>query len=366
MKRSFLWVSVPVFLAIAACKSGGSTTDGNTGGSTGVGGDCGISHAKNDEFCQGTPGDFPSCSELQGNEKTQVCGVPLKGPKDELQRSTSVKEFSGQGAPQVSCYEPANYPAAPGTSMNVTATGLAKIFSSGCESKNLSITYYKVKRTGGADDGQLGEAIGTAVVTAADCKVDGVASDNEKCGTRYECKYSYPNVPTETELAIRTEGTGAWKPLIQYNVYIPNGEVMNNEWVHDVRALAEDDYTVIPAVAIGGPVTTGNGVLAGEIHDCGDVRLIGAIADIDKPRRALTYFGNDEDNPLPDLAADSSSRLGLYAAFDIAPGPITVAATGMVNGELVTLGQHRVYVYPDSVTSVTFKGMQPYQLPAAK
>lgn len=363
MKRSFLWATVPVFVAIAACNNGNNTTDGQTGGSTGLGGNCGVDHAKNDEFCKATPGDFPSCSELRGDEKGQVCGVPLKGPTDELKRSDTVKEFAGTGAPQIACYEPANYPKAPGASAMVTAKGLAKIFSNGCESKNLKITFHKVNRTGGADDGKLGDVVGTTFTTAEDCKVDGVASDNEKCGTRYECNYTYPNVPTETELAIRTEGVGAWKPLIQYNIYIPSSEVVNGEWEHDVRALAEDDYTVIPAVAIGGPVTTGNGVIAGEIHDCGDVRLINAIADIDRPKRALTYFGSDEENKLPDLAAKSSSRLGLYAAFDIVPGPVTVAAMGMVNGELVTLGQHKVYIYPDSVTSLTFKGMQPYQVP---
>ena len=34
------------------------------------------------------------------------------------------------------------------------------------------------------------------------------------------------------------------------------------------------------------------------------------------------------------------------------------------HGELVTLGQHKVYVYPDSVTSLTFRGLRPNQAPA--
>jgi len=58
--------------------------------------------------------------------------------------------------------------------------------------------------------------------------------------------------------------------------------------------------------------------------------------------------------------------LGLYSALDVAPGPVTVAATGLVNGQPVSLGQHRVFVYPDAVTSVTFKGLRPYQLPGAQ
>jgi hypothetical protein len=371
LKQRFLWITVPVFVAIAGfttfgCK-GGSTTDSSQGGTTsGVGGNCGLLPAKNSEFCEATPGDLPSCSEI-GKANTQVCGVALAVPeKDTLARSTGLKEFSAPGDPQVDCFAPANYPKAPETSMMVTAKGVAKIFSSGCNSHDLEVTFYKVKR-GGADDGMLGDVVGTKVVTAADCMADGTAEPNDKCGTRYECNYSYPMVPTETELAIKTEGAGLWKALIQYNIFIRNGEVVTGEWTHDVRALAVDDYTTIPSVAIGGPVTNGNGVLAGEVHDCGDIRLQNAVADIDRPRVGHTYFGSDEENPLPDLSLDSTGKLGLYAAFDIVPGPVTVAAAGRLpNGDVVSLGQHRVYIYPDSVTSVTFKGMQPYQLPPAK
>jgi hypothetical protein len=293
-----------------------------------------------------------------------VCKVAVPKPTAELARSTTVQEYAGTGAPQVDCYTPAKYPAAPGTSQMVTVEGLAKIFSSGCESKNLKITFYKVQRGGAAaDEGKLGDVVGSTVVTDADCKTTGVSTANDKCGTRYECKFSYPNVPSETELAIKTEGAPTWAPLIQYNIYIPTSEVMAGKWTHDVRALATDDYSAIPAVAIGGPVTSGHGVIAGEVHDCGDVRLINAVADIDRPRVNRTYFTNNEQAPLPDTKATGTSTLGLYAAFDITPGPVTVAAAGQVNGEIVTLGQHHVYVYPDAVTSVTFKGMQPYQLP---
>ncbi len=371
MKRAFLRAGVsvlPVVVALGlgslACGNSGSGGSG-TGGSGG--GDCSttLKEAKNSEFCQSTPGSL-DCAEVAGFVN-QVCKVALPEPSGELQRSSTVKEYAGTGAPDVSCYAPASYPAPPGASQPVTVTGIAKIFSSGCESKNLKITFYKVLRGGAAaDEGKLGDAVGTSVMTAADCKAD-VMTANDKCGTRYECKYSYPNVPSETELAVKTEGEPAWAPLIQYNIYIRNSEIVTTSgaptWTHDVRALASDDYSVIPAVAIGGPVTAGHGVIAGEVHDCGDVRLINAVADVDKPRINRTYFTNNEDAPLPDTKATGTSTLGLYAAFDIAPGPVTVAAMGKLNGENVTLGQHHVYVYPDAVTSVTFKGLQPYQLP---
>ncbi len=365
MKRAFLhaaWSVLPVVAALSlGCGSSG--TGGGSSGGAGGGSDCSskLKEAKNTEFCLSTPGNL-NCNEVSGLTN-QVCKVALPEAPGELQRSANVKEFAGSGPPQVDCFAPASYPPAPmSQGMTVTVEGVAKIFSSGCESKNLKITFYKVKR-GGADDGKISDAVGTTVTTPADCKTTGTASPNDKCGTRYECSYSYPGVPVETELVVKTEGEPSWAPLYQYNIYIPMKDVVAGKWTHEVRALASDDYTVIPGVAIGGPVTGGNGVIAGEVHDCGDVRLINAVADVDRPRVSRIYFGDNEDNPLPKQGATGTSTLGLYAALDIAPGPITVAALGKLNGENVTLGQHHVYVYPDSVTSVTFRGLQPYQVP---
>jgi hypothetical protein len=290
--------------------------------------------------------------------------VPIVDPPGDLARATDVDEFGGTGAPDVGCFAPGGYPAAPGASQMVSVSGFARIFSSGCNSGNLRITFHKVVRDGGPNDGQLGEVVGTTVVTPADCTNMGEMSDDDDCvDPLWECSYTYPNVPTETELAIKTEGSPTWSPLIQYNIYIPNDEVMAGTWEHDVRALAAPDYSVIPQTAIGGPITPGNGAVAGEVHDCGDVRLLNAVANIDKQKRALTYFTSNEDSPLPDLGAKGTSKLGLYAALDVPQGAVTVAALGTTGGQTVALGQHRVWVYPDTVTSVTFRGMRPYQLP---
>lgn len=319
---------------------------------------CGLQVAKNSEFCADDPGS-PDC-DLVGAAKYEVCGVPLKEPPADLERSNNVVEFSGEGPPDVSCFETANYPTA-GASEPVTVRGFARIFSSGCNSHDLQITFYELQA-----DGQLGSPVGEGVVTVADCEDVGEASEADNCDTRWECEYVYEGVPSETPLAIKTEngpGGDIWAPLLQYNVYIRNNEIVDGEWDHDVRALAEPDYSVIPQTAIGSPITPGHGAVAGEVHDCGDVRLKNAIADIDQAHVITTYFTSDEDNPLPDQAADSTSALGLYAALDVPEGPVTVAAGGFINGEFVSLGQHHVWVYPDTVTTVTFKGLQAYQLP---
>jgi hypothetical protein len=180
---------------------------------------------------------------------------------------------------------------------------------------------------------------------------------------RYECAYSYPGVPTETELVIETSGD-LWAPLYEYNVYIRNEEVVTGDkWAHDVRALASDDYGVIAQAAIGKPIKPGHGAVAGEVHDCGNVRLQHATVDIDADKVGSLYFNDNEEHPLPDQANSSTSTLGLYASFDIAEGPVAVASLGLVDGEVVTTGFFKARVFPNAVTSVTFRGLRAFQLP---
>lgn len=347
-------------MLLGACGDGSSST----GGTGGTGDPCtSLEPIANADFCAAQAGD-PDCKLVTKDQKYEACGVPLKPPLDELLRSSNVMEYSGTGDPDVSCFEPGGYPEKPGTPQTVTVKGTAEIFSHGCQSKNLKIEFYKVKRTGGDDDGDLGELVGTAVTTPDDCTVAGVQSDEEGCDpARYECTYEYPGVPTETELVIKTSGT-LWTALYDYNVFIRNGAVQNGEWAHNVRALASDDYGLISQTAIGAPITSGHGAIAGEIHDCGDVRLINAVVDVNVQRKVLTYFGDDEAHPLPDLSGLATSSLALYSAIDVNPGQASLAAAGKLkDGTVHGLGFLRVRVFPDSVTTVTFRGMNPILVP---
>jgi hypothetical protein len=93
------------------------------------------------------------------------------------------------------------------------------------------------------------------------------------------------------------------------------------------------------------------------------VRLLNAVFDLDADRTALAYFSGNEATPLPDISATATGRLGLVGAFDVEPGPMHVAAAGLVDGQVVALGLHPVFVYPDTATLVTFRGLRPHQLP---
>jgi hypothetical protein len=320
-----------------------------------------LAKTENQEFCQSVAAE---CTEVPPGAKNVLCGVPLRQPPAELTRSVDTDEFKGTGPADVACFSPAGYPAKPGASKTVTISGIAKIFSNGDESKKLTIEVYTVKRTGGEDDGMPDQLIGAAVTTASECKS---AADEHSVtddgSDRYECHYEYPGVPSETELLIKTYGD-LWTPLYDYNVYVSNDEIQTGDvWDHNVRALASDDYTVIPQAAMGGPVAPGRGVIAGEIHDCGDVRVMNATVAVDVSRKVLTYFSANEDKPMPDITALGTSRLGLYAALDVTPGPVRVAAAGLLNGKVETLGFFKTRVFADSVTSVTFRGLRPFQVP---
>lgn len=371
-------LSYVAVLGVVACSSdgggGGGGGDTNSGcaalggvtynPSTACPGHC---TPTNDAFCSAN-GVVNSC---QGGP-IDSCGVstalPPKanGQTVELTRSTDVKEYAGTGAPDLSCFEPESFPAAPDTANSklVKLTGTVRIFSHGCESKNLTIELHKVVR-GGAEDGNPGELVGKSVTTPASCKASGVPEENKECGTRYECTYEYANVPTETELLVITAGD-IWAPIYEYGLFVSNAEAKTGTYEKDVRALAADDYQLIPQVALGKTVTAGHGAIAGEVHDCANVRLVDAVVDIDQPKFSLSYFTDNEDNPLPDIDAHSTSTLGLYSALDVAPGPVTIAAAGVFGGKVVSLGYFKGRVFPDSVTSFTFRGYKAFQLPPTK
>lgn len=362
MRASLL--TTMVLLGLAAITGGCSSSTGN-GGTPAPTSCSSLIHAENQDFCKA---DAIPCTTPRAGSKVEVCGVDIPAPTNDITRTTDTKEFFGSGPPQVSCFNPP-YPTA-GTSQKVTVSGIAKLFAHGAASTGLAIEFWTVKRTGGANDGVLDQKVGATLTTPADCSTaaTGVPVTVTSGGTTttvYQCKYSYAEVPTDTELVILTQGSG-WAKLYDYNIYVPDSEVTAGAWSHDVRALASDDYTTIAQAAIGHGITPGNGAIAGEVHDCGDVRLENATVDIDIQRKLLVYFTPDEDNPLPDQTATATSRLGLYAALDIPVGHVTVAATGRLGGKDVALGFYHAQIYPDAVTAVTFRGLRPYDIAKAK
>lgn len=370
-----------------------STCKAYDGVSTDTQGSCECSLLpKNFEYCacagvvsDDTLSSGKNACENATKRPIEACGALLEIPKDAtgkvktITRTATTEEYSDPSgaAPDISCFSPTTAPKA-GTPQNVTIKGYARNFSGGCDPAGVQIEIFKVKRTGGDDDGELGESVGSAVVVA-DLPCDATSPpdvcklvDTSKCPDKRKYRaFEFANVPTETELVIKTSssaGTSRFSPLYDYNIYIPNDEVTGGVWTHDVRAVDSGDYQTIPNTAYGSPTTAGNGAIAGEVHDCGDIRITGATVYASGKLFNVGYFKDDEKAPLPAALTEQrvTSTLGLYAAYDVAPGKVRVSAAGVLGNDIVSLGYYDVRVFPDSITAMTFRGLRPYQYLPAK
>jgi hypothetical protein len=180
--------------------------------------------------------------------------------------------------------------------------------------------------------------------------------------------FTYGNVPTETPLIIKTSNAtpnGLWANVYEYGVSLAN----NAPPTLDVSAAHVADLAVLGTLAGGFRLRPDRGMLLGEVHDCGDVRLSGATVEVDQPHEGPAfYFNEDESNPLPDRTRENAglgtSGLSLFGALNLPPTdpttnaaiPVRVSAVGFANGQNVLLGTHVVEVFPSAVTMVIVRG----------
>lgn len=394
----------PVVGALLACSGSTTNTQNRDAGAADSGVPAGDVPPPTDAgLRRNLPGD-DYCNAARTNcgaNESSTCGVCVRNPSgrtpagtprplvrtncDDTQRREYCRT-GDVGQPNVSCFDPANWPTA-GMSERVTVWGAVRVFGNGNDSQHIRVTIYRV----GAD-GMPGEMIGSAVsdlMHPARSTEDVLSPTRDRVlFTRNLGGYHIENVPTETELLVVTEADAAdstarmlWSHKIyDYNVMFRNSEI-NGEMApamipgtrrvrFNARVISNGDWQSIPATsALTEGIRPGRGALAGEVHDCDDVRLANATVE-SSPRRAwdgpVVYFSDNDTNPLPDLSRGNSgtSLLGTYALLDMEPGLVTVAAAGYdASARLVHLGSFRARVFPDSVTIVTFRGMRPWQTP---
>jgi hypothetical protein len=358
----------------AGCSSSNSVKSTNDGGTTTAGCDNPPTLGDNG-FCS-------SCSFAAGATPTacttprpiNACCAWVGAPTGEVARGTGLHYFSSDTATvDLGCL---TTPPAQGTSQTVTLTGFVKLFSSGGDSAGVKIEIFKE----GAN-GAVGALVGTAVTTTADDVADPPYKDMtgmlptwlSKCpsdGCKFR-SFTYVGVPTETPLIIKTSdalAAGTWADLYDYNIYFSNGAVQAVDGgamgvTYDPSALAATDIGVV-AATVGATIKADKGLIAGEVHDCGDVRLSGATVDSDQPHDGqMFYFTSDETNPLPDLTNKSgTSRLGLFGSINFPTGtPIRLSAVGKYMGGDVLLGTYVVQTFPNAVTALSFRGRRPSQ-----
>jgi hypothetical protein len=386
MRRSLSFLFIASSLALG-CGGGGGGSDAG-GGGDGGGNDpvlyddhatsCTLSCMPGtvNTACTCTPVTFGTGFETVRTACSQIATGRARTPA----RDYCVDGAAGAPA-DISCMMT---PPVAGASQMVTLYGVVEIFANGPDSGNITVDVFSE----GAD-GALGAMMGTATSSTASPCVEMeelVDSMGMPTGTTRRLGfYAIPNIPTETPLIVRTTGdTGLWNPLYTYNFMVLNGDVqtgapamgacgdtpMGPRYEYRARVLSHSDYGSIPITAgLASGIPAGHGALAGEVHDCTDVRVewaqVGVLAGDPAHPSAIgsrVYFNNIADNPLPNVSqTQGTSLLGLYAALDVAPGPVNVAAIGYVGGQQVSLGWYRARIFPDAVTGITLRGIRSFQ-----
>jgi len=348
-------------VASQGCSSSTPVVPQGDGGAGACGGD-----VAKDEFCSScTAPSNASPTTCKAPRTLNACCTYIAPPTKELARGTGLNRYSSTDpAMKLGCLDDPGALEAPQT---VTLKGFVRLFSSGNDSAGVRIEIFKE-----GPNGALGEKVGTAVETKdTDALLEPKPTWLKKCpegGCSFRA-YTYAGVPTETPLIIKTsdvnQGGSRWKELYDYNILFRNTQVQAGVVAHDPAAVAATDVNTVAAAAGGFIPKPDKGVLAGEVHDCEDVRLSGATVDTDVPHEAdLFYFGENEADPLPDQQQTRSgtSRLSLFGALNFPTNvPIRVTGVGKLNGQTILVGTHVVQTFPGAVTALSLRGRRPTQ-----
>ncbi len=332
--------------------------------------------------------DFAGCStcalpdggtECMTSGSVNACCVCVLEPTTTLARAVGLHDYSttSPSAVDFSCLAA---PPKAGPVHTTTLTGYVKIFSSGTDTAGVKVQVFNVDTSTGVLGAQVGSTFMTSMTDPSETNTWLNACTSMPCTFR---QYTITGVPTETPLVIQTSDAGShiWSTLYDYDVYFsdaatctttpPGAPCVNAAGTatnYDVTAVAPGDITLAASVAGGFTVASTEGVIAGEVHDCGDIRLSGANVGVDQTHTGpIIYFGTDADpdesDPTPNQSQTSTSPLGLYAGLDFEVGvPIKVSAIGNYAGKDTLLGTAVVQAYAGpSVTAITLRGLRPFQ-----
>ncbi len=319
---------------------------------------------------------------------------------------------TGNTPPDLSCIGvPDDPPASPPT---VTLTGYLEVFSAGEEPIDIKVQIFDPADLVGVTriDSSI-PTIAEVTIVVADLEADlaaGVAracfaeSDNiaefsvecplptTDCGgscqddlsgtdfcyngscydrLRYEGRYEIPNIPTHQPLVIRTSGVDGyddltWGVMAQVNIFLrtTDDEYNETEGTYELNAnvISQEDWLKIPqTMGLSGGMSAGYGAIAGEVHDCNGVRLLGAQVGLYPQSPYFAYFnGNPIDTvPLTAQLAAGTNSLSVYAEFELPAGQMDVEAWGLINGTPTLLGAHQTFVFQDSVTVLSINDGKP-------
>jgi hypothetical protein len=350
--------------SLVACSSNGGGGGGGGGSSGGACGSLTVEDA-NLQACT-------SCSTTAACTSAaplEACCDWVAEPSSSLIDGTGLHRFSAPAGtqPVLSCLSSA---AGLGTPQMVTLTGYVWLFSSGQDSAGVQIDLYKENSPNSDGSFDTTSEVGSAPYTTSTMDpIDPTdTSWNTECsnGCSYR-QYTIKNVPTETPLVMKTSDAGSmqWATLYQYNLYFSNSSVSGGMVSFDAEAVAGPDLTTV-AQTVGQTIQPGMGLLAGEVHDCNNIRVGGAtVASNASNNPQVYYFTSDESNPLPSLSQTYTSVLGLYGFINVPTGsPVRVSAVAedpMNAGQYLMVGTYNVQVFDGAVTALVLQGRRSWQ-----
>jgi hypothetical protein len=304
--------------------------------------------------------------------------------------------------------------------VTVTLTGFVHVFSSGPDSNGVKVQVFDAASITATDPGtqnpiaSLTSALDPATQRACDadgskgcslplasgCQLpvcnDGLmgrADDHKYCRDngaggecsdrlRWESRYSMPGVPTNTGLVIRVSGPSGksdatWATTASFNIFLSTNDractsltdtdcldktdAANPKYQLNVSALSASDYVNIPVISgLAGGIGSGNGAVAGEVHDCDNIRVANVEVATTPLADRFTYFNGNPVTTLPDSsrAAVGTDQLGLFAGLNMHPGPVKIETAGVkaLGDDLLSFGTFDAFIYPNTVSIVTING----------
>jgi hypothetical protein len=356
--------------AVAACGGNSGSSPSPDGGSTGT---CANPPTVEDSTPPSGPqqcaasscGPSNSCTPA---EPLNACCVWVAQPTDPLADGIGLHRYSTSNpnaTPDLSCL---TNPGTLGTPQTVTLTGYVWLFSSGQDSAGVQVDIFP-ENTPTTPDGTFSQQSVNTYVTSTSDPIDPTDTTwDSQCpnGCSYR-QYTLKNVQTETPYVLRTQdaGSGKWATLYDYNVFFSNADVQNGQVSYDATAVAGEDLNTVTGT-VGLTLQPNTGLLAGEVHDCSDIRLSGATIETSVAHEEqMFYFNSDESDPVPDEEQLDTSDLSLFGAFNLQTGvPIRISATAKDPnnaGQFLMLGTYVVQVYPGAVTALALRGRRPWQ-----
>ena len=161
-------------------------------------------------------------------------------------------------------------------------------------------------------------------------------------------------------------GGEQWAALYDYNVYFPNAAVKAGDEVeYEPAAVAATDINTVASAAGGFTVKQDKGLLAGEVHDCGDVRVVRRDGrHRRRARRRHVLLRRERVRPAARQVARRARHEQARSLRHAQPpdGPADqISAIGKSGGQTILLGTYIVQTFPGAVTALSFRGRRPWQ-----